>query len=680
MTAAPGIAHDSENSALPALFSILLHISRDGTISAASPTASRYMPGLEAAPDFLDFFNVVRPSFASMDADSLREHCGDKLFLLVTQDKSFAIRGQLIATDGSADTAFVFCGAPWHHWVYANRPDIQLEMRDFSPQDAQLDQLFLMAGEQRMIRDLELLTEELQATKDNLIKTQKSKDFVFSRMNHEMRTPLNGIVSAIALLKDERMDSRARELLSLAESSSLNLMHVINYVLDISKLENGLDAVERQPCDVGALLETVSNIIKPRAIEKGLKVSWQCDEALAGYRDGDSNKVRQCLINLMSNAVKFTEHGEISLRARAIDTGSQGAVRFEVEDTGPGIPLSQHADIFEPYWTNANTQNHGEIGTGLGLDLVRRFVSFMDGRYGVQSTPGSGSLFWLEIPMPRCVEQPDAGALAQPTSDAQPRSNLRGKVLLVEDDKTNVLLGRMLLESIGLDVDEASDGRSAVEKALSSNYGLVLMDINMPDISGIEATREIRAHKSAKELPILAFTASADVKDKNRCREAGMNDYIVKPILRKRLLERLEPWFEVLPKEEHAAKEKSQGDADASAPAILNTALLDKMRSDFGAENLAALLNQFETELSAAWESLQAAVSAADEETLTRTLHTLAGNCKSLGLEAAGQTLSRAEDTAKRDGTVSMQKLPELRAALDIAASRLSDYRRETAH
>lgn len=656
---------------LSQLFSAVLCLDDSGHIMFASETLHRYVPQLADAPAFFAVFETLRPS-GMRSLEDLRRQKGS-LILLKTRDDTFAARGQFVEAVRDGEKRLCFCGAPWLFWMNTNCPDTRLSMGDFSAQDSQLDQLFLMTTEQRMVSDLEKLNAALKQAKTEAEEAQATKNALFARMSHEMRTPLNGVVSALALLGDRSLDEEALRLLNLAHSASKNLLHVINYVLDISKIEAGDAPIEARAFRLPRLLESVTDIVRARADEKGLALDWHTSFQLNDTYIGDMTRLRQCLLNLATNAIKFTSQGNVVVRAMPSHRDRDDLIRFEIEDTGIGISPENQKHIFDPFWTASRNEESAEIGTGLGLDIVRRHIDALGGSIGVMSREGKGSLFWFEVPLEAGDDSLDTEDT--PTDIAAVPERFSGTVLLVDDNPTNLLLGRMILESLGVAVDEARDGVSAAEMALTGDFDLVLMDISMPVMDGVEATRTIREKYGPGEKPIVALTAYASSEERERCLAAGMNDYLTKPIVRDRLAEQLQRW---LPAAAGASDIKTASPIvtpqQSDTPALAESVLLE-LREQIGEANLSTVLDQFEGEVNARWEGYADACEQRDRKAMIRETHTLASTCRSLGLIAAGEHFSALEDRLRADGSLP-EGVADSGALLQAGLRGLAEFRR----
>jgi signal transduction histidine kinase/response regulator of citrate/malate metabolism len=627
------ISSDNLWHRMSTLFSVMMILDHNLKIVRSSDCLKHHVPKVTGSPPLTEVFNVDRPSGAA-DFENLRQ--GKSLCLLVTRDKSFAIRGQIVDMNDGEEPSLWFVGSPWLRWLKTHRADKPLTLDAFAPNDTQLDQLFQDSVEKRMLRDLEQLNAQLRETETQLREAQAAKNAFFAQVSHEMRTPLNGIVSAVTLLKDENLPKGPATLLELASECSKNLMQVINYVLDVAQLEHVGEKVETIPFDLPDLIASVTGVVRSKAIEKGVQLSQHIDGGLASTYSGDVSRIQQTLLNLVSNAIKFTEQGRVQVNVTTAPN-DVSFLRFEVIDTGIGIRLEDQSAIFAPFQKlHRRGSLEAQSGTGLGLDIVSRNVELMGGRIGVISALGEGSNFWFEIPCNIAESKPSS---APPHSiKVDEKFLFKGRVLLVDDNATNLLLGSMILESMGLEVITADCGEKAVELVEHENLDLVLMDISMPGMDGFQATRQIRQSRGSDSLPIVALTAFADSTEIEFSMVCGMNGYITKPIQRSRLAETLSRYVPSAPQPAtNAAPIKDSADP-------VDRDVLAKLARQIGTENLNTVTGKFLNEIESRWHMLEHAET--NEEILLEA-HTLASSCRSFGLLPVADKLACIERHAR---------------------------------
>jgi len=508
---------------------------------------------------------------------------------------------------------------------------------------------------------------ELRQAKAAAEAASTAKSAFLANMSHEIRTPLNAILGLNHLMQASTVTPEQSERLKKMEVASRHLLSIINDILDLSKIEAGRLELETGNFHLSAVIDNVASMIRETVNHKGLDLEVDPDGVPLWLR-GDVTRLRQALLNLASNAVKFTERGRIAIRALLLDAqGDTLQVRFEVEDSGIGLSPEQQARLFQNFQQADSSTSRKYGGTGLGLSLSKRLIEMMGGEVGVRSTAGEGSTFWFTValqrghgPMPKMTDVESTQA-----AELRLREGHRGaRILLAEDNPINTEVVSQIIHAAGLDIIAARNGRDALEMASQDSFDLILMDMQMPVMDGVEATQAIRCLPAHAHTPILALTANAFAEDRHACLEAGMNDVLTKPVEPATLYEALARW---LPPGSGAPV------VVVAPPAPSSTATeLDALRRNPGvdvergllflggkADKYLKLLKHFVQTHNDDMTALTARIAAGDRVTAQRIAHSLKGAAGTLGLIALAEVSTRLDTCLKQE-----QALTEHRDAL----------------
>ena len=501
------------------------------------------------------------------------------------------------------------------------------------------DNSVVLAGLLRDVTESRRMRKDLTSARDTAETASAAKSRFLAAMSHELRTPINGILGMNDLLLDSQLSPEQREYAETVRVSGEALLAIITDILDFSKIEAGRLELEQLDFSLADLIGSVVRLLDPRAQEKNLNIGWRVAMEIPPLLRGDPGRLRQVLMNLLGNAVKFATEGHIVVRAKLLpnDDPNTSKIRVEVEDTGIGIPKAAQGKLFQDFTQVDSSVTRKYGGTGLGLAVTRQLVELMDGTVGVESTVDRGSTFWFEIELPSGSGATEDDAVKPQAQQKKARAttadgNQTPRALLAEDNAINRKLLVAYLGKMGIKADTVENGREAVEAVRDGTYAIVLMDVQMPEMDGYEAAREIRRLPGDRgKVPIIAITAFTGAADIERCIAAGMNDFVSKPIDRARLRKSMEKWFDAKNAKPEPTKPASNIPASPDDK-IMDPSVLDGLTESLGTDKTRELVSLYIDDIGSRLIRLMKACEDQNFPVLRKEAHDLRSNSGSLGL------------------------------------------------
>ena len=610
--------------------------------------------GLRNARGFCDVRRVIHPDDLERIEKSRDRAASDPSMPAVITDRFRIVR----ETDGEA-----------RH--------IQIHRRIFRSEAGKAERIIGLAWD---ITDEVKAAEALMTATEAAQAASRAKSALLANVSHEIRTPMNGIIGMTGLLLDGSLNPTQRDYAETIRGSADSLLRVIDDILDFSKIEAGRMEVEAIATDIHRTVDEVRALMAHQAALKNLTLSVEVDPAAPARAVTDPQRLRQCLVNLVGNAVKFTRSGSVVIAVRSMPQSDGSAMtRFEVRDSGIGIEPDVIKRLFEPFVQADSSTTRSFGGTGLGLSIVKRFVEMMDGSVGVESVPGQGSTFWFDLPLAPATDggsSSRSGSQKPATAKEALAFRYRGRVLVVEDNKVNQKVALKVLERLGCEVDVAENGAEAIERCASVPFDLVLMDMQMPVMDGLTATTLIRQREFGKRrTPIVALTANAMNGEYDRCMSVGMDGFLTKPLNVERLCGFLSGFGlrDLSASEAEVLQVLEQGPGNALPEvAPIDLAKLAEITGG-DAEFTTELLETF---FASANESIEemSALNGAEPAQLARIAHRLKGAAFNVHAEAIGAAAAQLERNAtNQTADASAKAIAEMRGLV----SRLREYLQE---
>lgn len=492
----------------------------------------------------------------------------------------------------------------------------------------------------RQFASLQATQQEMAQARDAAQAANRAKSNFLATMSHEIRTPLNAVINLSELLLESELTPRQRELVDGICQGGVSLFQLVNDVLDFSKIEAGKMEIQYSNVELRSLLEGVGNLFERQATQKGLQFGLSIAPDVPRMLSCDQTRLRQVLQNLLANAIKFTERGRVHMAIRMTEPNPAGRdLMFQIIDSGIGIRDEEQSKLFEEFHQMDPALNRRFGGSGLGLAIAARLVQMMDGAIGCQSRYGEGSTFWFTLPYQRLPQAATAPETSLPAS-------LDGKILLVEDSPTNQMVASALLAKVGCQITVVDNGQDAIAAVTAQPFDLVLMDVSMPGMDGLEATRRIRAIMGPPSaVPIIAMTAHAFAEDKAACLAAGMNDYLTKPLHREQLHVMLARWLQQ--QDPVTPGQSAPPSADEAAP-IIDEQVLAQLAKDTSEVVLLKVLDLFLEESKNNLTALEASLANGDWVQFTKLAHAIKSSAGAMGAKALHQISGQLEQLSRQ--------------------------------
>ncbi len=496
------------------------------------------------------------------------------------------------------------------------------------------------------ISQLKKTNEELIRAKDEAERSLKIKERFLANMSHEIRTPMNGIIGMIDLLASTLLDSEQFDYVKTLSKSSQTLLNILNDILDLSKIEAGKIEIRRRPVNLVKTIEKVYDLFSKQASSKNNHLYYHIDQNTPSWVMADETRLIQILSNLASNSIKFSKQkGHINISLRLLETqGSTHHFKVSIKDSGIGISERDQKTLFQSFHQLDNSSSKNFGGTGLGLAISKELVKSMGGDIGIVSTPGLGSTFWFTFPAEKTHVENFKDETNQDIQLIRQFTEQKPKILLVDDNDINRKVASIILTKSGCSIVQASNGFEAIETAKKDTFDLVLMDIQMPQMDGIESAKKIRMLNLHPNQPIIAMTAYSMEEDRERFLKAGMDDYLSKPIKANSLIAKVKEWIDFEP-----WQVASEAMIDQNEDLVINQNTLNQLAKFGGQELIKETLHDFEIESE---EILQKSIQYFNDsnfEKLRGELHTLKGNAGTLGVEKVSKQASFIEKNLKEN-------------------------------